>query len=64
MGDHGVARLPERQATVAIAEGRLRTILDDYAPPPRALHALYPSAGLPPKVAVALELLKSLFSGG
>jgi DNA-binding transcriptional LysR family regulator len=58
---HGIARLPERRASVAVAEGRLQSILDAYAPPARALQALYPSGPrIAPKLAIFLDVLEEL----
>jgi DNA-binding transcriptional LysR family regulator len=58
---HGIVRLPERTARAAVAEGRLRATLDKYAPPARALHALYPSARhAAPKVTAFVDLIQAL----
>lgn len=38
----GIAWLPTFIVGEALADGRLVTVLDDYAPPPVAVHAVYP----------------------
>lgn len=38
----GIARLPTFIVGAALADGRLVTVLDAYAPPPVAVHAVYP----------------------
>ncbi|WP_338863248.1 LysR family transcriptional regulator [Myxococcus stipitatus] len=59
---HGLARLPESFARPAVHAGKLRSVLDAYAPPPVEWHALYPSArNLSPKVRAFLEVLEQRF---
>lgn len=49
---HGVAALPWYVAREAVADGRLRPLLQGYELPPQELHAVYPSPKLvPSKVA-------------
>jgi DNA-binding transcriptional LysR family regulator len=50
---HGIVRLPERYA-----DARLHRILDDFAPPPRRLHALYPSRHAGARVRAFIDLLE------
>jgi DNA-binding transcriptional LysR family regulator len=58
----GIARMPETLGN-AQTGGKLRTVLDAYAPPPIPLHAIYPSARhLSPKVRALVELLEKNFA--
>ncbi|AGC48685.1 LysR family transcriptional regulator [Myxococcus stipitatus DSM 14675] len=59
---HGITRLPETFARPAVRAGKLRAVLEDFAPPPVEWHALYPSArNLSPKVRAFLEVLEQRF---
>lgn len=60
---HGVARLPEYLAAESPGPPRLREVLDTFAPPPMAWHAIYPSSRhLSPKVRALVDLLELGFS--
>lgn len=55
----GIARLPEFFGAAAVRARRLRTVLDEFAPPPVYVHALYPSArNVSPTVRALLALLE------
>jgi DNA-binding transcriptional LysR family regulator len=56
---HGITRLPELMGADPLRSGALRTILDEFSPPPESLSAVYPSArNLSPKVRAFLEVLE------
>jgi DNA-binding transcriptional LysR family regulator len=56
---HGIARLPEMLGAELLRSGALRTILDEFSPPPESISAVYPSArNLSPKVRAFLEVLE------
>lgn len=56
----GIARLPEYQARVALASGKLVEVLGEYAPPPAPINVLYPPPGpglqIPAKLRVFIDL--------
>lgn len=53
----GIAQLPASAAAPAIADGRLRRVLPDYASAVGGVYALYPSSRhLPPAVKAVVEL--------
>ncbi|MCP3103212.1 LysR family transcriptional regulator [Myxococcus sp. K15C18031901] len=63
VADMGLARLSPIHAAPEVAKGRLREVLQAYAPPPIHLFALYPSARhLSPAVRAMVELLTEYFS--
>jgi DNA-binding transcriptional LysR family regulator len=58
----GIARLPEHIGEMP-DNGKLRRVLDGYAPPAVPMHAVYPSARhLSPKVRALIELLQTRFA--
>ncbi|MCM0021477.1 MAG: LysR family transcriptional regulator [Tagaea sp.] len=63
----GIARLPEYQARDALADGRLTTVLDAFAPPSVPIAVLYPAPGpgfaVPPKLRVFLDLAVERLGG-
>ena len=61
----GVALQPDFLAWEAVREGRLETVLDDWAAPNLALHLITPAGGpRPMRVAVLLEFLARRFTSG
>ena len=59
----GVARLPEIYANCGVSEGKLREILVDFAPPPAAVHAVYPSSRhVAPAVRAMLDVASECFT--
>jgi len=59
----GLARLPSVIAEPAVHDGRLVRLLEDYAPRPAPLHAVYPSARyVAPAVRALLGLLRERLS--
>ncbi|OVZ54733.1 LysR family transcriptional regulator [Pigmentiphaga sp. NML080357] len=47
-----------------LKQGRLVTVLDDYAPPPNAIYAVYPQRKhLPPRVRVFIDMLRQSYAG-
>jgi DNA-binding transcriptional LysR family regulator len=62
---HGIARMPSFFAAEAESKGKLVAILDDYAVPPAAIHAVYPSSrNVAPRVRAFLDLLTEHFAAG
>jgi DNA-binding transcriptional LysR family regulator len=60
--DLGIALLPTFIAERALADGRLATVLDGFAPPPIGVYALYPpSRYLSAKVRVFVDFLAARF---
>jgi DNA-binding transcriptional LysR family regulator len=63
----GIARLPAYMVHAALAEGRLTTVLDAFAPPSVPVAVLYPAPGpgfaVPPKLRVFLDLAGETFGG-
>lgn len=58
----GVTRLPEYIAAPTVKEGKLRSLLEAYLPPPAPWHAVYPSARhVSPKLRAFLELIDEHF---
>lgn len=58
----GIALLPTFIAGPDLQEGRLQTVLDDYAAPDVALHALYPPAPrVPAKIRLLIDFLRARF---
>ena len=56
----GIARLPEATITEGLAANQLVEVLEAYAPPARALYAVYASGGrVSPAARVFLEIAKS-----
>lgn len=54
----GVVRLPELSARECVAQGRLVEVMRDYAPPPVACYAVFPSArNMSPNVRAMLDVL-------
>lgn len=65
LAGQGIARVPSFFAAEAEAKGTLVPVLDDFAVPPAALHAVYPSAhNLSPRVRAFLDLLTEHFAVG
>jgi len=63
VADVGLARLPPIHAAPEVAKGRLREVLQAYAPQPIHMFAIYPSArNLSPAVRAMVELLTEYFS--
>ncbi len=61
----GLALLPDFLIWEAVRDGRLRTVLDGWRPPPLALHLVTPAgAPRPIRVAVLLDFLAGRFSAG
>lgn len=59
----GVARLPGFVAVDALRQGRLHALLNAYAPPPLAVHALYPAGRAPSRrLRVLLDFLAAAFA--
>jgi DNA-binding transcriptional LysR family regulator len=57
LAGYGIAQLPEAPAAVAIAEGRLRRVLNEYAASIGGLYAVYPSSRhLSPAVKAFIDL--------
>ena len=60
----GVAKLPTLLIGDALADGNLRRVLPDWAPPPEIIHAIFPSRrGLIPAVRALLDHLAEEFRG-
>ncbi len=58
IGGRGIAVVPDFLSAAPLADGRLEQVLPDWAAPPVAVSALYPSTRhLAPKVAAFVELL-------
>ena len=54
----GIARLPELDVQQALSDGKLVEVLSDYAPPPAACYAVFPSArNLSPSVRAMIDTL-------
>ncbi len=61
----GLVLLFDFLITDDIADGKLATVLDAYAPPAWPVHALYPkNRQLVPKVGVFLDFLSEVFQKG
>jgi DNA-binding transcriptional LysR family regulator len=61
---HGIVRLPEPLGEPDVTAGRLRRILDRFAPPAFPRHAVYPSARhVSPKVRAFIDLLERHLGG-
>ncbi len=59
---HGIARLPNYLAVEGTSPHAIRSILDDFTPPPMPWHVVYPSASnLSPKVRALAELFEERF---
>jgi DNA-binding transcriptional LysR family regulator len=57
LAGYGIAQLPDAQALAAIAEGRLRRVLSEYAASTGGLYAVYPSSRhLSPAVKAFIDL--------
>ena len=62
--DLGIALLPTFIAEAELKDGRLATVLSEYAPPPIGVYALYPpSRYLSAKVRVFVDFLAARFGG-
>lgn len=62
VGGCGIALLPTFILGDAVRRGALRTVLDGYAPPPRALHAIWPpNRHLSAKVRLFVDFLVARF---
>ncbi|MEY4983445.1 MAG: hypothetical protein RIR62_1711 [Pseudomonadota bacterium] len=60
----GIANVPDFVAARALAEGRVRALLPDCAPPPRGIWAMYPTGRhLAAKVRVLVDFLARRFHG-
>lgn len=60
----GIALLPQRLARAAVAEGRLRPLLADWALPSVPVHAVFASSRfLAPKVRAFIDLASQAFDG-
>ena len=60
----GIANLPDFVAARSMAEGRVRAVLSDFAPPPRAIWAMYPAGRhLAAKVRVLVDFLARRYAG-
>jgi DNA-binding transcriptional LysR family regulator len=54
----GIARLPELDVQHALSDGKLVEVLSEYAPPPVACYAVFPSArNLSPSVRAMIDTL-------
>ena len=58
---HGIARMPEYLGSMPMpGTNKVRTVLDAFAPPPKPMHVVYPSARhLSPKVRALIDLLEN-----
>ena len=65
MAGHGITRVPSFFAGEAESKGKLVSVLDDYAVPSAAMHAVYPSSrNVAPRVRAFLDLLTEHFAVG
>ena len=63
LADQGIARMPGFIGARLAAEGRLRTVLEPFEPPPTPLSLLFPSARhLSPKVKSFVDFLSARFT--